>query len=1514
MAHISCSLFPRFIVEKVIAPPYEEAKNQLNYAFFQSKVQEGEPGIEGPSLFGRVVHLALGLALMIPLVNWAIYIGMQFFGFTLSQEFERAVVAGDGQSVEFLVQLGVNPNTLIAEEKPLVILAAEEDKFDIVKILLRCGADPNAAFERTPLIHILAQKGQYQLVRDALTLYEGDSALLDARGRTILEVLYDQEYDAFLTFINEGVVHPNLKNAQGDTILHHILLSGGVNPKAEDHGIEGIVALSEKDVDLNVRSGSTGKTPLWMAYQKFGVQGALAFMNYGADPNAIGDERDPQYSRVFESAWDLRYISPGMMDHVDPRLFWIAALKQGANANGMEASAEGVYERVRDLDVMTLNALYTVPDNVDRRAFLEGCRLKLLKTMDDAGWGTFSKAYQDGAELLWVGLLELGVRPPPGIDCDAIMRRVLENGVLQGDLERRRKILLTMQENGWEVVRIAYERNRNDDLFMLLENGAVPPRDGTHVLDIFRRVVLQVDRRTAIVKKMIDKGWNFQTFCDEVVRRNEYPHIRFALEMGREVPTVNWRSVLGIEHCRKTLLPGLDHLVPTGYGYGSEQAFLDQLMRNINEHNAKNVDKVNPLEILLFIHSQEGIERVMRTSSFEGFSDLLTDVVLRYPRINVEWFWNDLFEIPPSHYANFATVRGGADELPELPYKVSIETLYDFFDRINFNHPDQPHYKDRNARMDNGCERSPSALKTGMGSIIRRTKHNLPDAVAPHDALARRAYYDDHQKHLETVAYYLQLKWDEKGRPIPDPQHPGQFLMEDPHSTEPLNGIKASVLIDLGRTGQACSGRWKEIFYQCRCRLSGETEKNLTFVEQIRTLWGNHRAILMERLHHQETHTRDNVMYHLKEARGIPGDRPVNLDNYGDYRNRGDGPRVIQAFDALGYNPRDVIRMFHEHMLQNNQDGGDFRELMLSWMQDNLAQAAVLPCGDGKNLSQMRAFFRVRGMEKQRLPYTEVEQLMREYDKEFVLAKRHFPSVASFLSQLQGDPLLKPLWNILTLPDSDGVSRDLAAPLEEAEKNYQDLLRKCLDPSDHVAFNQCIEKRNQARKALERAEGTLGERVPIERLKELLGEARLEEAQAQELARIIQEHGLQAYAACFKEYQQVDQQEYNVWIFKIRSEIQALKSPEAVLKRFWPAGDFQEVERLQQAIREAGEALEAEDFDEPIRKALAGQLEALARYEKLKSDADLYIIDDEGERELQALREQHAPAYQRLKGEVAGAERALKEYLQPYYTVIGKEIPPRQNGIRFLLDIVNPLTQTIQGLRRGDMTEREIRETFLAHGYQIQIQRDQTLGQFLGSPEFGALRNTLGEAFILRALDGSDALMHERLSNPRVKQLLAHFFAEMVFSVSPSPMSFYMSGFHKDRFIRLARPQKRDEVGDVFEQTRGFNPLVLYQMMVELGELRYKNRGIFQGAFEALPPQEVEAEEGALPGQERHPVQGDQGLDYYGYAQVAAAILGMVITYKYILPKITNWWKRKPVTPPVDVGPLLDIAISSVRA
>ena len=1550
MAHVSCNLLPNFVVEQFIYPPYEEAKNQISYAFFQSKVGEEAQAVEGPSLIGRLVHLVEGLILMIPVVNWVVYVAMQYFSLTITGQFQYAVEAGDRDHVEFYLNLGFNPDTVNAEGKPLIIVAAEKGRNEIVQLFLEHSANANASFEGTPLIHTLIQKEEYELAKDAIRQYGADSALLDAEGRTILQVLYDKNYDEFLPFINEGIVHPNLMNAQGDTILHHILksIAGG---DCEEHGqvIGGILALAEKDVDLNIRSGSTKQTPLWMAYQKLGVDAAIALMNYGAQPNEQGDlnELYPGASNLFQVVW---------IDRSYETLLWTTALKHGARIpSAGDFDSFAVCNVVRQLDREVLEELYNSQEE-------EQARFNLLKAMDDAGWGTFTKAYQfrdTWGDNAWIGLLEHGVRLPQDggvINVDAIMTQVLNNVGLQVQAERRTKLLLTMQQAGWEMVRLAYQLQMDDDTFMLLRHGARPPAVAMNQTQLITKVITSPHKKE-IIPIMIENGWNFQAFCDEAVRRSDYDGVRFAIEMGMEVPTLNWLTARDTADFRtKVVLPanadviphrGLGGMVGLG-GLNTEDQFITQFLINIQQHNdSAAMPKINPLEVMLFIHSQEGVKRVMRQSSFEQFSQMLTHVVTEYPRINIEWFWADLLEIPPSHYANYATVKGGADELPDLPYRVPIDTLLPFFDRINFNHSDEPHYKDEKARKDQGVAYSPAAIRDGVGSIIRRINHNLPDAVAPHDASARALYYADHRKHLEAVAYYMQLKWDDKGNPIPDSDRPGEFLREDPHAREPLHSTKAAVLIDLGRTGKMCSGRWKDIMYQCRCRLSGEGEKNISFVDQMRTLWGNQREMLMERMHHQDTHTRDNVMYHLKEARGIPGDKPVRIDNYGQYSSPGDRVRVVQAFDALGYHPRDVMEAMIEHMRQNNDEGNDFRELMLSWMSDNLAQVANLPCPAQHNLNHMRTMARVRTYEAQRLPYTTIDAFMQQYDPDYEAATHSFSGIEAFFAQIMRDPLLTPFWTKIKLPRAAVLQSALDVPLLQAQQQYDAFMRLCLLEGQRDGFDQCILAKVQAERDFAPLEQQFQEKLQdhpqVQRDYRLLkgNDARSEEEQITFEA-LVKKHAPETYLAK-QQVQNETIEQYRGLILQARTYVMSLQQPGNVLQHFVPGIDVDQFQQLQQEAQEKHDAFEDGDFDDAIRATLQGP--ALVRFNKLVQDEEWSIIEDTDEVELAQIRAT-SQEYVRLKKEAEQAELALNALMQPFYEKTGAKYPPlplraprtelvlgkpkkvsgESSGARFLNVVFGPIDRNLSSKRGGAIGTDQMKQAFIDHGDSIMIKagQDQPLQAFLGSPEFQALRGQLGEEFIEQSGINAPELQDQNLNTLAVKQALAALFSDVVLMVSAQPFSRYLSDFQKDAFIPHMRPLKIVDVDggqqqrNVFERTKGFNPLAMYQMLVGLGELQYKDRQIFQGAFDPLPP-EVDVKEEVHDGApvEDAPAHQDEPVDLGTYAKGAVIILGLFLAYKYVVkpnyPKLVEWWNARKAAPIVDMIPPIEEMVSSIE-
>ena len=1021
---------------------------------------------------------------------------MQLFTLTLSQKLEYAVESDDKEYAEYYLNLGFNPNAVNSEGKPLIIKAAEEGKNDIVRLFLKYQANPDCSFRGTHLIHILAQREEYALVKEILTEYNGSSKVFDAQGRTILELIYDQDFDAFLPFINEGIVDPNLKNKRGDTILHHILTS----PKVYETGIQGILALVEQDVDLNMRSGSTGETPLRMAYLKFGAVGAINLMINGADPNEVGDRRLGAASLIFVSAWELRHSPVEAMGGINPALFWATALRYGAKAAEDEPIEKKrmIYGAVRDLNYHLFAELYEVPsdrtivsdlklpsaegitgildqDNkhveslrlrfhertslderrvaitnarqvrieIEKIRILEKFRVELLKTMDDAGWGTFAEAYQKRDTHLWMALLERGVKPPVGIAIDEVIYEVLDDSKLQADQPRRKQILLGMQAAGWELARVAYQRGFREDLFMLLENGAKPPKTAFNQEVLFRFVATDVERRTKIVHKMIKNGWDIIAFSKDVIKRKDFPLVHFVIQMGAVIKEgVDWQTLRKNRPYKELVLPGLGHLLPTDLGSRcTETTYVVRLLDRIRDYNAAhNEGKVNPLEVMLFIHSEVGIRRLLRQTAFEEFSAMLTDVARKYPYIDVEWFWSKVLEIPPSHYANFANVKAGADHLPKLPYTVPMDYILRCYDQINFKNNKGPRYLGGVKYREGRTVLSHAQIRGGIAYIIRRIRYNLVDPGVPGDPVKRREVYDAHQKRLEVVAFYLQFKWDKDGNPIEDSN--GEYILEDPRSTEPLDEHKARVLIDHGIAGTHCAARWKDIFYQCRCRLSNEAQVNLSFVDQLRALWGNERSFVLQEIvgsGGESGGAYENALYHLRN-RGVPGDRPDVLIRWAQYGRPHQGGALIQDFDGR-YHLERMLRVFKEHMEQDNQAGNDFRELMHAWMGDSLAQVAQLSCENSTSLKHLRRLAREKGVEDKRLPYPQIEAFMRPYKDDYEAQKFLPATITEFFQRLNMDSFLKPFSGIIQLPGSDVMDGVFNARIAVMRKTLLDLTK-----------------------------------------------------------------------------------------------------------------------------------------------------------------------------------------------------------------------------------------------------------------------------------------------------------------------------------------------------------------------------------------------------------------------------------------------------------------------------------------
>ena len=269
---------------------------------------------------------------------------------------------------------------------------------------------------------------------------------------------------------------------------------------------------------------------------------------------------------------------------------------------------------------------------------------------------------------------------------------------------------------------------------------------------------------------------------------------------------------------------------------------------------------------------------------------------------------------------------------------------------------------------------------------------------------------------------------------------------------------------------------------------------------------------------------------------------------------------------------------------------------------------------------------------------------------------------------------------------------------------------------------------------------------------------------------------------------------------------------------------------------------------------------------------------------------------------------ASREQLEKARNSLGLETVPA-NGMLFWAQQYDPLQRRLNFIELGGVDARMMKQALIDQADAIQIKGEMTLREFMATEAFQALTSQLGHPFVEKAFPAEErGMLDLSLHDPQAKKLIAEFYAEVILSVSPSPMSYYIGQFHKVRFKSVVSPLQLGDI--VFKRTHGFNPLALIQMMVELGELRYKDEGVFRGAFEPLPPQE-ETEESISPYLSK--ARADQGADWETLAKGAAVILGLFLAYKYVVrpyyPKVIEWWNKNRAAPSVDVAPLIETVV-----
>ncbi|MDE2711193.1 MAG: ankyrin repeat domain-containing protein [Acidobacteriota bacterium] len=174
----------------------------------------------------------------------------------------------------------VLPATLAAQDTPdaRLLAAARDGHVEVVRSLLKAGADVNAARgDGLTALH-LAAEGGHQAVAEALV---GAGATIDAGtrigGYTPLQMAARGGHGAVALHLLEAGADPNARTTNtGVTALH--LAAGATG------GGSAVTALLDHGADPNAREGSAGQTPLFFAAAANRAAAVTALLSAGADP------------------------------------------------------------------------------------------------------------------------------------------------------------------------------------------------------------------------------------------------------------------------------------------------------------------------------------------------------------------------------------------------------------------------------------------------------------------------------------------------------------------------------------------------------------------------------------------------------------------------------------------------------------------------------------------------------------------------------------------------------------------------------------------------------------------------------------------------------------------------------------------------------------------------------------------------------------------------------------------------------------------------------------------------------------------------------------------------------------------------------------------------------------------------------------------------------------------------------------------------------------------------------
>ena len=294
----------------------------------------------------------------------------------LNYELTNACKDGDSEYVKWLIEKGVNINTLDSQGFSPLHWAIGKGNFELVELLLKHGADINlkAADTTTPL-HIAVQRSHTQIV-DLLLCYGADVNVVTSDGNTplhwaakkntleIIELLLNHGADPYV--LNSLGVRPHdLTNETAREFFFHRFSQGkNLNEElliASERGdLEYTKWLLEKGVKIDVFDPE-GNTPLHLAAKNGHEEVALFLFEHGGGLQA-GNNRGETPLSVATPEIKSLLLGKALIEALDKKdLFYVKWLiQQGAEVN-MQNKMEkaplhiAVEERALDLVELLLN-------------------------------------------------------------------------------------------------------------------------------------------------------------------------------------------------------------------------------------------------------------------------------------------------------------------------------------------------------------------------------------------------------------------------------------------------------------------------------------------------------------------------------------------------------------------------------------------------------------------------------------------------------------------------------------------------------------------------------------------------------------------------------------------------------------------------------------------------------------------------------------------------------------------------------------------------------------------------------------------------------------------------------------------------------------------------------------------------------------------------------------------------------------------------------------------------------